>query len=126
MSKKNTYPFQFDPKACDSCSRKCCTGASGYIWIEPEELDDLAKHLKIDFATVVRKYAYREDNKFSLQEVKRGKGDYACIFFDNGCTIYEVRPKQCRSYPFWPRFKKYPREVKRECPGIELRKKNSK
>ncbi len=24
-----------------------------------------------------------------------------CIFYDEGCSIYEQRPAQCRAYPFW-------------------------
>ena len=46
-----------------------------------------------------------------------------CIFFDKerGCTVYEDRPRQCRTWPFW-RYNVYsPRHWKREakrCPGM--------
>ena len=30
----------------------------------------------------------------------RRNGD--CIFWDGGCTVYSVRPRQCRTFPFWP------------------------
>lgn len=35
-----------------------------------------------------------------------GEGGDACIFLgeDNRCTIYEARPLQCRTYPYWPRM----------------------
>jgi Fe-S-cluster containining protein len=29
----------------------------------------------------------------------RKNGD--CVFWDNGCTIYPERPRQCRTFPFW-------------------------
>jgi len=30
--------------------------------------------------------------------------DYGCVFLDpfGQCSIYDVRPVQCRTYPFWP------------------------
>jgi Fe-S-cluster containining protein len=33
----------------------------------------------------------------------RDKADGDCVFFDEerGCTVYEDRPSQCRTYPFW-------------------------
>lgn len=47
----------------------------------------------------------------------------ACVFFENGkCGVYEARPTQCRTYPFWPEnvskddFKE---SVKTECPGVD-------
>ena len=32
------------------------------------------------------------------------ESDGRCTFLDraNQCRIYRVRPKQCRTYPFWP------------------------
>jgi Fe-S-cluster containining protein len=30
----------------------------------------------------------------------RSSGD--CVFWKDGCTIYSVRPRQCRTFPFWP------------------------
>jgi Fe-S-cluster containining protein len=47
--------------------------------------------------------------------------DLQCLFFDGvsrRCSIYEVRPAQCRRFPFWEYFRKYKDEVIRECPGI--------
>ncbi|MCA8912053.1 MAG: YkgJ family cysteine cluster protein, partial [Planctomycetes bacterium] len=38
-----------------------------------------------------------------------------------GCGIYEVRPTQCRTYPFWPDIMRAPETWQREaqqCPGI--------
>lgn len=34
-----------------------------------------------------------------------GVSDGACIFLNsaNQCSIYEARPLQCRTYPYWPR-----------------------
>jgi Fe-S-cluster containining protein len=46
-----------------------------------------------------------------------------CIFFDkeHGCTVYEDRPRQCRTWPFWRANVYSPGHWKREakrCPGM--------
>ena len=42
-----------------------------------------------------------EHKRLSLIE----KTNYDCIFWSNGgCEIYNARPLQCRSYPFWKPF----------------------
>ena len=30
----------------------------------------------------------------------KSKDDTTCVFYDNGCTIYSIRPKACRLFPF--------------------------
>lgn len=42
------------------------------------------------------------DQSQSWMCLKRKEG--ACIFLDQGgqCSIYDVRPVQCSTYPFWP------------------------
>jgi Fe-S-cluster containining protein len=40
----------------------------------------------------------RRSRKLSLKE----KANYDCIFWKNGCSVYEARPLQCRTFPFWP------------------------
>ena len=47
-----------------------------------------------------------------------------CIYLDENkkCTVYEARPAQCRSYPFWSENVRSDRSWKRtvsECPGLE-------
>ena len=50
------------------------------------------------------------------------KDNYDCIFLgENGCSIYEGRPLQCRTYPFWPSIvesRENWESEKRSCPGI--------
>ena len=50
-----------------------------------------------------------------------GQPSEDCIFWRDGCAVYEARPFQCRSYPFWRELlasKKAWREAARSCPGI--------
>lgn len=58
--------------------------------------------------------------KMSFKEVEFEDG-FACIFFDTqkrNCSIYDFRPKQCRTFPFWEYFKTHQKELEKECIGI--------
>ena len=58
--------------------------------------------------------------RFSIKEIAYDEG-HACVFFDfekKGCKIYEARPTQCRTFPFWEYFKNNQEELEAECPGI--------
>jgi len=58
--------------------------------------------------------------KVSLNEHLNGD----CIYYDSagrGCTIYPVRPLQCRTWPFWPgnvSSQEAWEETARTCPGM--------
>jgi len=119
--KKEGFSFGFNPKACEECGGKCCTGASGYIWVTPFEMEKIANFLKISVEELKYLYLKKVEYKFSIKEKLLEKDNYACLFFDEKnkkCMIYEVRPNQCRTFPFWDFFKNNIDEVKKECIGI--------
>lgn len=104
---------------CSQCGN-CCTGGPGYIWISTEEIVRLAEHLELSPEQTVEKYCRKIDGQFSLKE-RRNNGSYDCIFLkqekmtrpagggEDGqivytkrtCSVYPVRPLQCRTWPFW-------------------------
>ena len=115
------YPYKFDSKRCESCEGDCCIGEPGYIWIKKEEQKKLASYLKISLLDLRSKYLKKVDYKYSIKENKIDNQNYACIFFDldkKQCSIYDVRPSQCISFPFWDYFKNKVNEVKEECPAV--------
>ncbi len=121
LIKQKDYPYTFNPRACETCAGKCCIGESGYIWINKQEIFKLADYLKISVEELGLKYLTKIGYKYSISERKIGQDNYACIFFNlekKQCSIYEVRPIQCRTFPFWDYFKQNIEEVKKECPGI--------
>ncbi len=118
---KDGFDFGFDPKMCKECGGGCCTGESGYVWVNSKEIENIAKFLKISVEEFKQKYLIKVNGKFSIKEKKLSPNNYACLFFDtntNKCSIYEVRPIQCSTFPFWEFFKNNKKEVKKECPGI--------
>jgi Fe-S-cluster containining protein len=100
---------------CTQCGN-CCTGGPGYVWISDEEIDRLAGHLKMPREQVLEKYCRTIGGQISLKERRTPQGLYDCVFLNEikvgggqgkppqvkrVCGIYEVRPLQCRTWPFW-------------------------
>lgn len=119
MISASGYDYVFDENACKSCGGKCCTGESGYIFIDQNEIEQLAKHLNQSVDEFINTYLYKVGYRYSIKE-KTHKNGYACVFFDNGCSVYPNRPKQCRTFPFWDYFKTHKKELEQECPGIKF------
>ena len=78
----------------------CCGGEPGYVWLTDGEPKKIADHLGISEKEFLKLYTFKTKGRLSLTEKK----DFDCIFLDRktGCQIYEARPEQCSSYPFWP------------------------
>lgn len=122
MMSLQDFKFSFDGSACNACGGKCCVGESGYIFCTIKEMQEIALHLGILFDEFTKKYVKKVGYKFSLIERASSLG-HACVFFDpdsKKCQIYEVRPKQCRTFPFWDIYRdgKHLDELKKECMGI--------
>ncbi len=121
MLEHKEYPYKFDPDKCSTCEGNCCIGESGYIWITKQECNNLAKLLNISLEELGDKYLFKVGYKYSIKEKQLSKDNYACVFFDldkKQCGVYEARPSQCRTFPFWEYFKNNIEEVKQECPAI--------
>ncbi len=115
------YTYGFDPSACAACGGACCTGESGYIWAKYEEIEQMAAFLELSVEDFGKMYLRKVRHRYSLTEKQIGEENYACVFFDTTqlrCTIYPVRPRQCRTFPFWESYKQNEDEVRDECPGI--------
>jgi Fe-S-cluster containining protein len=121
--KNDKFKFGFDDSKCFECGGRCCTGESGNIWINKEEMADLASLLDIDVEELKKIYLKKIKYKYSIKEYMTKEFGYVCAFFDTQkkmCQIYEARPKQCRTFPFWDSFINNIEEVKQECPAIVI------
>ncbi len=121
MIRQDGFNYEFDSNKCDECGGKCCTGESGYIWISEDEIRSLGEYLGYKTELIKEIFLEKFGNRYSIKE-KPYKGGFACIFFDEknkNCSIYEYRPNQCRSFPFWEHFKRNFKELERECIGVK-------
>lgn len=117
--------------SCTGCG-KCCR-VDGDVWLSPEEIPQIMQFLEDNFDSnedfmslkkfrekYVKAEIFAQTNNDSEEEaltsetwmcLKREEG--ACVFLDptsNKCGIYDVRPVQCRTYPFWPSLLESPED----------------
>jgi Fe-S-cluster containining protein len=63
----------------------------------------LVPALKMKEGEFIRRYCrWAPDGEGRERLSLKEKANYDCIFWSNGCSFYEARPLQCRTYPFWP------------------------
>jgi len=89
--------------ACTRCSA-CCRHEPGYVFLSEPDLRLLEKEFKMQYNNInkvieafCRWVPAPEGFRLSLKE----KANFDCIFWQGGCTVYQSRPLQCRTFPFW-------------------------
>jgi len=88
------------------------------VWVNDEEERAIADFLDEDPTRFAAFHVRTLDRGRSLRE--KANGD--CVFYEagTGCTIYSVRPRQCRTWPFWESNVQSPEaweETCAVCPG---------
>ena len=107
--------------SCTRCAN-CCSGAPGYVWVSKEDVARIAEVLGTENGRLGKEHLRRVGLRHSLTEKPGGD----CIFLrrDGGkpwCAIYEVRPTQCRTWPFWSenlRSEQVWNLTAANCPGV--------
>lgn len=112
---------------CTQCGN-CCTGPPGYVWFTEEEAAAMAKRLNVSVEEFHKRYTKRVMGRRSLEEIRNAYGEYDCVFLVSDkqtgkrtCSIYDVRPQQCRTWPFWPENLRTKRDwvaSSQRCPGM--------
>ena len=84
--------------------------ASNLIYLTHEDIERISFRTKMkskEFVNTLFEYDGRfvkvqDEGKRVILDlpVLRSKDDTTCIFYRNGCTIYPVRPRACRLFPF--------------------------
>jgi Fe-S-cluster containining protein len=113
--------------SCTMCGN-CCTGPEGYVLFTDEEAGAIAARLGVDRDEFIRDYTKKTPLGRSLAEKQTSHG-LDCIFLDRErirgkavCGIYEDRPAQCRTWPFWSEIiatRQTWERTKRTCPGLD-------
>jgi len=124
--KEQSFYFSGLKFSCIRCSY-CCRKESGFVYLSENDLSLLAKKLGMDYTEFVKTWCRwvpftRNRERLSLKE----KSNFDCIFWSaseggEGCSVYETRPLQCRTYPFWDAVvcsEKAWNQAGKSCPGI--------
>ncbi len=112
---------------CTQCG-SCCTGPSGYVKFTDDEAVSMAATLGVPIDEFMRTYTHETPMGRSLTERKTEHG-YDCVFLDREtvpgkavCGLYDARPAQCRTWPFWKTNLSSEHAWRRaaiDCPGID-------
>ena len=108
--------LRFECTLCGNCCRN--HGAYTYVYLAEADVEAIAVHLRLSRAAFLERYCRLEDGWVSLR-----MDEPQCPFLEesNRCAIYPVRPKQCKTWPFWDENLKraaWEGPVKECCPGI--------
>ena len=104
---------------CTQCG-DCCRSHGEYRWVflDVDDVKRLAAHHGLPNAQFLGQYCDRDED--GLGHTLKWP-DQACVFLkESGCSVYEARPQQCRTWPFWPenlRKETWDNEIVPFCPG---------
>ncbi len=103
-------------------SGKCCVsrGEYGFVYMTQDDRKKMAEVLKMTPSAFTRKYCEKTGGIWHLKANPDGP---ECLFLNpkNQCEVYNGRPVQCRTWPFWPEnmnTRAWRRDVVRFCPGV--------
>ena len=103
--------------ACVPGCTACCD-VPGFVYITEDDLRRIAAYLKMEPADFESRYVYRTRHRLRLRKPRSSQ----CHFLrEDGCAIHEVKPTQCRLFPFWPELvedREAWQHAGRRCPGI--------
>ena len=80
---------------CQRCGDCCIRGSQG-ILLYPEDVERLASSIKMSKNQFKNKFTFTDGGERFLP--------FPCPFYDlnnHTCTVYEVRPSNCQSFPFY-------------------------
>jgi len=119
--------------SCTLCGN-CCTGPEGYVLLSDDDVTALAARVQVSREDFLARYTKDTRRGLSLAE-KQSPAGLDCIFLDRDkipgkavCGVYEHRPAQCRTWPFWNSnlSSRYAWDrAKRGCPGMDQGQRHS-
>lgn len=107
---------------CTQCGN-CCGGGPGHVFVSQTEIEAAAKLLNLTPDEFTQQHTRKIGWRRSLLELK----NWDCEFLrpdSNGrktCAIYEARPIQCRTWPFWKsnlQSRRAWESTSKGCPGV--------
>ena len=84
---------------CQETGRCCVSrGSYGFVYVTLEDRRRLARHLGLSTREFTTRHCIRTEGHFHLKDFTD-----ACPYLEGKrCGVYEARPTQCRTWPFWP------------------------
>jgi Fe-S-cluster containining protein len=105
--------------SCVADCGACCTkhGDYDFVYLEPGDIVRLAAHFDLGGDEFMARYGALDDGHAIVR--MDGPG---CPFLSGArCTVYDARPSQCRTFPFWRenlRTRSSWERLREFCPGV--------
>ena len=103
---------------CTGCGH-CCTGSPGYVFLSQSDMERLSSNFSLSPEEFAKKHTRLVDGQYALLD-RPGSDD--CIYLENNrCSVYESRPVQCQTFPWWIHNLRDPedwKEAGERCEGI--------
>ena len=122
MSKTSSNPLTEGVRFQFQGSGKCCIshGEYGYVYLSLEDRKRLARSLRLKTSDFTKRYCKRQEGFWILRDDPKSPD---CVFLKEKtkCSVYQARPTQCRTWPFWPDVmpaKRWRQDVVKFCPGV--------
>lgn len=101
---------------CKKCGN-CCK--QGFVYLTNKDIKSISACLKINIDQFYNQYT---EYILWIGRVLKFKDD-KCVFLNNNnyCLIYDVRPEQCKKFPYWDwiiKKKNWQDEIKEFCKGV--------
>ncbi len=109
--------LRFECTQCGNCCRN--HGDYSFVNLGPKDLEAIPRFLGISPEEFLARFCTKEPGHFPTLRMDAPQ----CPFLDAGarCSIYSVRPMQCRTWPFWRsnlERERWDGPVRQCCPGI--------
>jgi Fe-S-cluster containining protein len=87
--------------SCTRCSA-CCRHASGFVYLSEQDLSRLIEACGMEYNQFISAYCRWVPGDWGKERLSlKEKSNFDCIFWDQGCKVYQARPLQCGAFPFW-------------------------
>jgi len=97
--------------SCIKCGN-CCR--VGFVYLTRTDIKNISKRLGLQPEEFKKKYT---TNILWLGRTMKWAEKGGCVFLKNNmCSIYESRPEQCSTYPYWKKLDI--KRAKEYCSGI--------
>jgi Fe-S-cluster containining protein len=109
--------------SCARCSG-CCRHDPGFVFLSLKDADVLAKRVGLGYSSFVAAYCRWIPIGGGIETLSlKERSNYDCVFWgSDGCSVYEDRPLQCRTFPFWESVvadQDSWRATAADCPGMD-------